>query len=306
MSRATIVLATHDPDPRLLLRQVGSLRKQSVLDWRCLVFDDASTDREAVRSVIASDPRFTLLPQREHLGHYAAFEHLLENAPDTQPVFLCDQDDFWHPRKLQTMLPALEAGADAVFSSMRVVDVSGSIVRERFLPSDPDDVALRPASLLLMNCVSGASLAISQRTLQAALPFPAPDARGWHDQWLAAVASRLGSLVFRAEPLVDYTQHTGQVIGDGLRSLDVARLREYTHRAGSIGGLRRELRSRTRWISTAAFRLLEITGESDRELAALARGRWSTSLASVLWRAWRRGDVPTSRAALLTAGFPVS
>lgn len=307
MPKATIVMATHNPDPRLLRRQVESLRAQTVPDWRALVFDDASRDSGVVREILAGDGRFELLPPRAHLGHYAAFEHVLDAAADgDRPVFFCDQDDFWHPDNLGVLLPVLEAGADAVFSGMRVVDASGGLVRERFLSREPDEVALRPASLLLMNCVSGASLAVSPRTVRAALPFPAPDARGWHDQWLAAVAARLGKLEFVAEPLVDYTQHAGQVMGDGLRALDAPRLRAFGRRTGSLGGVGRDLRSRTRWITAAATRLLALPGDTDPDLAALAQGHWNRPLAAALWRGWRRGDVPASRAALLAAGFPLT
>ncbi len=305
MSSATIVLATHDPDPRLLRRQVRSLRAQSVQDWRCLVFDDASRDPGLVRAIVSGDDRFHLLPPRSHLGHYAAFEYLLDTVPDERPVFLCDQDDYWHPDKLETLLPVMEAGADAAFSSMRVVAAGGAVVRERFLARDPDAVALQPAALLLMNCVSGTALAVSARTIHAALPFPARDSRGWHDQWLAAVASRIGALDYVAEPLVDYTQHQDQVIGDGLRSMDARRMREYARRTGSFGGLRTDLRGRARWISSVARRLLELREDPDPALAALARGRWSAPLAGALWQGWRRGDVPASRAALVAAGFAI-
>ncbi|MEI2784836.1 MAG: hypothetical protein V9E82_03900 [Candidatus Nanopelagicales bacterium] len=47
-----------------------------------------------------------------------------------------------------------------------------------------------------MNCVSGTALKITPEVLTAALPFPAPTLRGWHDQWLAAVAARLGGLTY--------------------------------------------------------------------------------------------------------------
>ncbi len=306
MSRATVVMATHNPDPRLLRRQVQSLRAQTIEDWRCLVFDDASNDPALVRSVVGDDGRFEVLGPMAHMGHYAAFEHLLRHAPESVPVFLCDQDDYWHPNKLQRMLPALHAGADAVFSSMRVVDSGGALIRERFMAREPDEAALRPASLLLMNCVSGAALGVSMRTVRAALPFPAPEDRGWHDQWLAAVAARIGSLVYLREPLVDYTRHRRQVIGDGLRALDLSRIRAYARRTETARGLRDDLRSRTRWISTAADRLLDLSPGTDPMLTTLAEGGWSMPLASALWQGWRRGDVPASRALLLAAGFPLS
>ena len=43
MTRAQIVLATHNPRMDLLERQVASVVAQSVTDWRCLVLDDSSS-----------------------------------------------------------------------------------------------------------------------------------------------------------------------------------------------------------------------------------------------------------------------
>ncbi|MEI2784837.1 MAG: glycosyltransferase [Candidatus Nanopelagicales bacterium] len=117
--KAQIVLATHNPRPDLLERQLRSLIDQTESNWQCLVLDDASSDRSAIASVLG-DRRFTLLPPREHLGPYRAFEHLLQSAARV-PVFLCDQDDYWHPEKVALML----AVPGTAFSAMRVVDEQG-------------------------------------------------------------------------------------------------------------------------------------------------------------------------------------
>jgi hypothetical protein len=111
--------------------------------------------------------------------------------------------------------------------------------------------------------------------------------------------------VYVADPLVDYTQHAGQVVGDGLRALDVGRTRAFARRTGSLAGLRDDLRSRARWIGAAAARLLDMPGPTDPDLEALAQRRWSPYLAKMLWDGWRRGDVPAARASLLAAGFGV-
>ncbi len=286
-------MATHDPRPDLLRRQVASLRAQTEPDWMCLVLDDASRDRRAVAEVF-TDERFRVLPPEPRLGAYRAFEHLVGVCEEDLPVLLCDQDDYWHPDKLARMLS--QPGA-AVFSAMRVVDDRGYLVRERFLPHPPTAAALTPASLLLMNSVSGTALLISPEVRAASLPFPAPGLRGWHDQWLAAVAARIGTLRYLDDPLVDYTKHTDQVTGDGLRSLTAAGVRQYARRLWNTGPLR-ELGARSGWVRAAAERLVELPGPPDTELEALAAGRWTAALS----RGVRTGHVPVSRALLLAGG----
>lgn len=302
MVSALVVLATHNPRVDLLQAQVDSLRAQTVEDWRCLVFDDSSSDAQAITTVIGDDDRFSVMTSQPHLGHYVAFEHLLRNGPIDAPVFLCDQDDRWAPDKMQHLLKEIDGGADAAFSAMRVVDEQGRVLRERFLSHDPEPGTLTPAHLLVMNSVSGAALALSQRTIDAALPFPARRLRGWHDQWLAAVAARIGRVEYVPEPLVDYTTHGGQVVGLGLRSIDVQRFRDYLGRIGNGRQLLPDLRSRASWVRTAAARLLELPGPADRDLEALAAGLHPMA-AWQLWQGWRKGDVPVTRAALLAAGF---
>ncbi len=110
--------------------------------------------------------------------------------------------------------------------------------------------------------------------------------RGWHDQWLAAVAARLGDLTYLDEALVDYTQHESQVIGDGLRAVTASRLRIFMQRPA--------LRSRTDCVRVAAHRLLELPGPADPDLEAIAAGRFRQVL--------RHHSIPRSRAALLLAG----
>ena len=302
MPRALVVLATHNPRLDLLSAQLDSLRAQTVEDWQCLVFDDSSADHSKVVELVAADSRFSMLDTQAHLGHYGAFEHLLRSSRPPSPVFLCDQDDQWAPDKMSRLLELLEDGASAAFSAMRVVDESGTELRRRFLPHEPLEESLAPAHLLVMNCVSGAALAVSAATVSAALPFPAPTLRGWHDQWLAAVAARIGRVAYVEEPLVAYTTHPGQVMGLGLRSIDVQRMRDYVDRIGSGRHLLTDLRSRAGWVQAAARRLLEIPGDDDPALEALAKGL-HPRVVGQLWRGWRDGEVPITRAALLAAGF---
>lgn len=291
--KAQIVMATHNPRQDLFNRQVRSIQDQSESDWQCLVLDDASADRQSVGKVLVADPRFRLLPTTMHLGPYRAFELLLSQVDTEVPVFLCDQDDAWHPDKLRRMM-TLESTA---FSAMRVVDESGQVLEERFLTRHPGPRTLTPARLLLMNAASGAAMMITPAVRKAALPFPAPHLRGWHDQWIAAVAARIGSLSYIDEALVDYTRHDAQVVGSGLRSLDSNRIADYGRRLRNTG-VRADLRSRTRWVVAAASRLLDLADSADAELEELAAGRLTKPLLAGL----RAHDVPLARALLLTAG----
>ena len=273
------MLATHNPPTALLRRQLDSIRSQTIEDWTCLIFDDSSTVRAEVEALSTTDPRFRLLPARARQGAYRAFELLMWEAANSVPVFLCDQDDYWYPDKMERML----ATPCPAFCAMRVVAQDGKVLRERFV-TPPE--SLTPAGILLMNVVSGAALKITPEVRQAALPFPSPQWRGWHDQWLATVALRLGKLDFIDAPLMDYTRHTGQVTGDGLRRLRIGSVMDFAARP--------QLRSRVRWVQAAAQALLRLPGPADPDLEQIAAGHFDRVLA--------RHEIPRRRALLLRLG----
>src|SRR3954454_14130106 len=123
-SLIAICMATFDPDPELFRAQVDSIRAQTDGDWICLISDDCShPDRFAeIERVVEGDARFVVSRSPRRLGFYRNFERALELAPpEAGLVALADQDDLWHPDKLQ----ALRAGlgrAQLIYSDQRIVD----------------------------------------------------------------------------------------------------------------------------------------------------------------------------------------
>lgn len=305
---AVIVMATHNPDPVLLRRQVQSITEQTERRWIAVVVDDGSSTAALtqVNAAIADDQRFRLLVNDEAVGPYRAFEQALQTARSYDvPVLCADQDDRWVPNKIELELAALTSGVDAVFSAMRCVDDDGKSLGREFLSRAPRPHDLEPASLLLMNVVSGTSLAVTAAVVEAALPFPAPNERGWHDQWLAAVAAAGAGVTFLPECLVDYTVHDRQFVGAGLRRPSVALVRSWMGELRRLGVLR-ELSRRSAWVSAAAAELLQRRPECDElRLQSLAHGRFDASSRALLWNGVTARRVPLARALLLSAGWLV-
>ncbi|HET9186173.1 MAG TPA: glycosyltransferase, partial [Solirubrobacterales bacterium] len=129
-----ICMATFEPEPRLLERQIGSIREQTHERWVCLVSDDGSSAErlERLRALTGGDERFTLSVGARRLGFYANFERALGMVPaEARFVALADQDDRWYPEKLRALLAGLGA-AQLVYSDMRIVDEKGAVVSETF------------------------------------------------------------------------------------------------------------------------------------------------------------------------------
>ncbi len=81
------------------------------------------------------DPRFVLSPSPERLGFYRNFERAMSMAPAAADfVTLCDQDDSWHPDKLERLIAGI-GGAQLAYSDARVVNQSWSFCRPPIGPS---------------------------------------------------------------------------------------------------------------------------------------------------------------------------
>src|SRR5262249_7101592 len=105
--RVAICMATYEPPPDLLRIQLDSIREQTHGNWLCLISDDASSEEGFRRLLEATegDSRFVVSRSPERLGFYRNFERALSMTPsDADYVTLCDQDDRWHPGKLERLV----------------------------------------------------------------------------------------------------------------------------------------------------------------------------------------------------------
>ena len=209
-----ICMATYEPPGELLERQLESLRAQTHTDWVCVISDDASSGDayERLERLTAGDPRFVVSRAPERSGAYANFARALAMVPaGAEHVALADQDDRWHPNKLETLLGAL-GDARMVFSDMRLTRPDGTVISDTYwtrrVPNHDNY-----ASLLLGNSVTGAAALFRRDLLDVALPLPPRVGNLYHDHWLALVAASTGRIAYVDRPLYDYVQHPEAVIG---------------------------------------------------------------------------------------------
>jgi glycosyltransferase involved in cell wall biosynthesis len=233
-----ICMATHNPPPDLVTRQVDSIRAQTHRSWICLVSDDCSSPSglAALREAIAEDDRFVLSRSSRRLGFYRNFERALSMVPRSVPyVAMADQDDFWYPDKLATLLDRI-GEAQLIYSDARVVARDGETIADTYWSrrrNNHDDML----SLLVANSVTGAASLLRRELLDDALPFPPAQFAHYHDHWIALTALARGHIRFVSRPLYDYVQHDSASLGhatanqmrtfrDRLRSLRTRRLRD--------------------------------------------------------------------------------
>jgi glycosyltransferase involved in cell wall biosynthesis len=220
-----ICMATFDPNPRLLERQIASIRDQTHREWVCLISDDRSADSRfhEVLELTKGDTRFVVSRSNERLGYYGNFERALAMVPEEATlVALADQDDRWYPDKLAQLI-AHGGDAQLTYSDMRVVDDAGRVLSDTFWTARRNNYT-NLASLLLSNTVTGAASLFRRELLDLVLPFPPRVGRAFHDQWIAAVALATGRIAYVDQPLYDYVQHGSASLGHATA------LREYDPR----------------------------------------------------------------------------
>jgi glycosyltransferase involved in cell wall biosynthesis len=212
--RVAIAMATHNPPPELLARQLDSIRAQTHDNWVCVISDDCSGPEAlaAIERAIAGDARFVLSRSPQRLGFYRNFERALELVPaDARYVALADQDDAWRPEKLEVLLGAL-GEAQLVYSDARVVARDGRVLSDTWWDrrrNNHEDLL----SLLVANAVTGAASLFRRELLDYALPFPPAQFAHFHDHWIGLVAVTLGEITYVPRPLYDYFQHGQAALG---------------------------------------------------------------------------------------------
>lgn len=208
---------------RFLREQLDSMADQTLPVTEVVVGDDASTDAtlDIVDAWAAEHPsiRVTVLRNDPPLGVTGNFERTVL-ACSGSIIALSDQDDVWHPQKLQRLVAALDAhpGTLLAHSDARLVDADGEpigmLMLDNLEATGPERAGLASADafpvLNRRNLITGATVIFRSSLLEAAIPF----AEHWvHDEWLAMIAACAGGVVLVDEPLVDYRQHGANAIG---------------------------------------------------------------------------------------------
>jgi len=220
--KIAIVLATYNPNPQYLSKQLASIRQQSWRNWLCYIVDDCSQPehQEKIQTLVGGDPRFIYHVHEENVGSYHNFERGLRYCLEDETISaiaFADQDDIWHPEKLKTLLQAMRSSHSRLaHSDLLVVNHQEQVIHPscwEYEGRNPEK--LTPELLLLRNTVTGCSLLFCSSLLSQVLPFPIQrHNNAWHhDLWVALVAAKLGTIAHLRQPLIAYRLHDNNSIG---------------------------------------------------------------------------------------------
>lgn len=213
--RIAILMAVYEPRLDWLKEQLDSLEAQTYPNLRLYVRDDCSPTvpfeeiQALVKSCVHSFP-CEVSRNEKNLGSNGTFERLTREAEGEYFAY-CDQDDVWHPRKLEVLRHAIEAeNAALVCSDMNVIDETGRQIADSITKVWPHSVFYtdeNPApKLLVKNCAFGCTTLIRSEIAKAAIPF-CPHMV--HDHYLTLCAAMNGKIHTLPMPLISHRIHGG-------------------------------------------------------------------------------------------------
>lgn len=285
LPRVVVLMATYN-GMRWIDEQIDSILAQRHVDVHLCISDDASDDgtAEHVRTRAQDDARITVLPPRQGpRGVTANFLHLFTwwHPTDDVHVAFSDQDDIWHPDKLDRQIQLIRArGVDAVSSDVISFDARGR--RRVIVKSQPqvkwDHIfeAAGPGSTYLFTPAMHGALVEALQGLDTTRV-------GVHDWFLYALTRGLGGRWhIDPVPTVDYRQHGSNVQGENFGFLAfrtrLEHLRSGFYREQFLLTARSVLTVSRRVLSPTVIRdleRLELRLASDRPLERVAFvARW--------------------------------
>lgn len=284
MPPVIVVLPVFQPARDHLDGQLNSVAKQSVPGVHVVIVVADCSSREIAAELAAKNGLdISLVEPARRLDAPRAFEAGLARAlalsgPETL-IALCDQDDVWHPDRLEKGRDALRrSGAALAHSDARLIGPDGHLRQPSMFRFERRHRRPGLRGLLLRNNVTGMTSIMTRRLVERALPFP-PQAgvHYYHDLWLALVAMATEGVTFLPQPTVDYRQHDGNVMGAIDRTAPV----RFRIGLPNAMWLRREATAYAlaKYLATCLHRRLGDNGDNPRLRPVAAYvGRWWSPL----------------------------
>ncbi len=241
MKRSTvaILLATHSGE-RFLEPQLQSIADQTHRDWILCASDDGSTDLTPeilARFAVHAGQGRTRISHGPRKGLVANFLSLAcEPRVESDYYAFCDQDDIWHPEKLERSLSLLRSVPEhipALYCSRTV------LVDEDNLEIGASPLFEKPptfANALVQNIAGGNTMVFNHAACELLREAGAGVGAVFHDWWTYILVTGAGGQVFYDPlPSLRYRQHDANVVG-GKRTLSVRWRRMRALLAGQIRG----------------------------------------------------------------------
>ena len=200
--KISIVIATYNGGAHIG-KQLQSIKEQSKLPDEIIISDDCSRD-----NTITIINNFTkknklnikLFKNYERKGSTQNFNNAILKATG-DIIFLCDQDDFWFNKKIETIVELAKKNPS---HNLFINEVE--LTDENLIPSGKTKLdKLRENGLGLMEHGMGCATAIRKKFVDLILPIPS-NIMG-HDNWINTISDIVYDRYYHPEVLQYYRRH---------------------------------------------------------------------------------------------------
>lgn len=219
MTTVSIAMCTFNGEA-FLIQQLNSLSVQTLQPDEIIICDDASNDKSvAIAQAFAKDSGLNVRIHRndKNLGYVKNFEQAIGHCTQDL-IFLCDQDDLWHPEKIKQMVDVFDAEPEVglVLHDFCWIDdfnqpypgpidtygphqLSASQLPEE-IRKNSINVFMQPYPRAWCGCMMAYRRSFSELVLPI---FPGKG----HDDWILKLLAPITETRFIANPLVRYRMH---------------------------------------------------------------------------------------------------
>lgn len=198
----SVAMATYNGE-KYIIEQLNSIGNQSQLPDELVVCDDNSNDKtveliEEFSKTVSF--QIVLFRNKENIGFVGAFNRALEECSGDL-VFLCDQDDFWFPNKIDHISKLAISNPQ-----MNLFLNNAELTDGHLVPSGYNTFAqMESAGLNKNDLVLGCCMAVRKNFLAYFLPIPIRFSA--HDIWLDEFSVIMNSKLLVPEILQYYRRH---------------------------------------------------------------------------------------------------
>lgn len=200
--KISVAMATYNGE-KYIIEQLNSIGNQSQLPDELVVCDDNSQDK-TVELIEEFGKNVTfpirLLRNNENLGFVGTFNRALEVATGDL-VFLCDQDDFWFPNKIDHISELAQANPEVNLFLNNAELTDGKLIPSGLSTFGQMESVGQDKNDLVLGCC----MALRKNFLSYFLPIPSRFSA--HDIWLNEFSVIMGSKLLVPEILQYYRRH---------------------------------------------------------------------------------------------------
>lgn len=214
-----ILVATYNGE-KYVEEQIMSLLNQTYQNIQILIRDDNSSDDTKIILKNLSDKyseKIVLIDDDCICGSAQSNFMRLMRYATSEYIMFCDQDDYWFPEKVQSMLKIMkqqekkDKGPILIYSDYQVTDENLNPIRENKKSNQIYKAKLDINHLLVQNYITGCTIMVNKELYEHTQEYKKEILM--HDWWLAIYAATFGKIKHYPRVLMYYRQHGNNCVG---------------------------------------------------------------------------------------------